>query len=58
MEYYIYLLFIKMKFKICNSDTNDYFILEGSLEDIRINANNEVNKRGWKNYFSELIKND
>lgn len=45
-----------MKFKIINSDTEDEFILEeDSIEEIRKMASEEIQKRNWTNYYSEVL---
>ena len=46
-----------MKFKICTDDNGsvDYFVVEGSIEEIQRIAQDEVEARGWKNYWSEEL---
>lgn len=43
-------------FRVTNSDTGDFFIIENdSMEELRIVAAREVEKRSWKNYYSETV---
>lgn len=45
-----------MRFKIINSDTEDYVVLEAdTIEEIQKEARQEIKKRGWTNYHSEKI---
>ncbi len=47
----------KMEYKIHDGNSEDFFILEGSsVEGMRKQARIEVDKRGWKNPWSEEIK--
>ena len=45
-----------MKFKIHDGKTEDSLVISGeTIEDCRAEAKKEVDKRGWKDFWSEAI---
>ncbi len=46
-----------MKFEIHDGQSDDYVVIESdTIEEIKVQANNEVRKRGWKEPWSREIE--
>lgn len=46
-----------MKFEVYTRESDDYFVVEGdTIEELQVKANDEIEKREWKNCWSREIK--